>query len=125
MVNGILQVRKLLLRYLALPRPEFLRKHIIPSGPDPSTDRYNAVAYLSFPWYVKPTFSRRWGPKSWTTRLLGRKLPGDDGNRYLPGGWTHTEIGPRALVGKGIKEMDEDSRRLIARERGGCPFALG
>lgn len=125
MVNSMLRFRKLLLRYLALPRPEMLRKHYIPSGPDPSTGRYNAVEYLSYPWYVKPTLSKRWGPKSWITRLLRRKLPGDDGNKYLPGGWTPAEIGRKALSGMGIKSMDEDRKQLISRKRGGCPFALG
>lgn len=125
MVNSMLRFQKLLLRYLALPRPEMLRKHYIPSGPDPSTGRYNAVEYLSYPWYVKPTLSKRWGPKSWITRLLRRKLPGDDGNKYLPGGWTPAEIGPKALSGMGIKSMDEDRKQLISRKRGGCPFALG
>ena len=124
-VNGILWVRKLLLRHLALPRPEMMRKHYIPLGPDPSTYRYNAVEYLSYPWYVKPTLLRRWGPKSWITRLLGRKLPGDDGNKYLPEGWTHAEIGPRALSGKGIEKMDEDYKRLVSQKRGGCPFKFG
>ncbi|KAF6227091.1 hypothetical protein HO133_008532 [Letharia lupina] len=124
-INGVLGVRKLLLRYLALPRPEMMRKHYIPSGPDQSTGRYNAVEYLSYPWYVEPTFSTRWGPRSWITRLVGRKLPGDDGNKYLPEGWTHTEIGPKALRGKGIEYMDEDRKRLNSRKRGGCPFALG
>ena len=124
-INGVLRVRKLLLCYLALPRSEMMRKHYIPSGPNPSTGRYNAVEYLSYPWYVKPTFLRRWGPRSWMTRFVGRKLPGDDGNKYLSEGWTHTEIGPSALRGKGIKNMDEDRRRLFSRNRGGCPFALG
>lgn len=124
-INGVLGVRKLLLRYLALPRPEMMRKHYIPSGPDQSTGRYNAVEYLSYPWYVEPNFSTRWGPRSWITRLVGRKLPGDDGNKYLPEGWTHTEIGPKALRGKGIEYMEEDRKRLNSRKRGGCPFALG
>ena len=125
MINGVLRVRKLLFRYLALPRPEMMRKQYIPSSPDPSTGRYNAIEYLSFPFYVKPTFRRRWGPRSWITRLVGRKLPGDDGNRYSPEGWTYTEIGPRATKGKGTKDMENDRARLISQTRGGCPFALG
>ena len=125
MVNGLFQVRKLLLRHVALPRPELMRKHYIPSSPDPSTGRYNVIEYLSYPWYVKPTFLRRWGPKSWLTRLSGRKLPGDDENKYHPEGWTYAEIGPRALRGKGVKDMDEDRKQLISRKRGGCPFAPG
>ena len=102
-----------------------MRKQYIPSGLDPSTGRYNAVEYLSYPWYVKPTFARRWGPKSWITRLAGRKLPGDDGNKYSPEGWTYAEIGPSVLRGKGVKYMHKDHTRLSSKKRGGCPFALG
>ena len=57
------------------------------------------------------------------TRLLGRKLPGDDGNKYAPEGYTFTEIGPEALKGKGIEEMEETRTRLTHQRRGGCPFA--
>ncbi len=124
MVNGLLDVRKLLLRYCALPRPEFMRKHYIPSGPDSRSGRYNSIEYLSYPWYIRPSFKRRWGPRAWLTRLVGRKLPGDDGNIYAPEGWTFTELGPQALRSKGIKEMRDDQKRLVEQNRGGCPFRL-
>ena len=101
-----------------------MRKHYIPSAPDPKTGRYNSVEYLSHPWYVKPSFKRRWGPRAWVTRLLGRKLPGDDGNVYAPQGFKFTELGPKAVEGKGVLEMDETRTRLIDQKRGGCPFAL-
>ena len=86
-----------------------MRKRYIPLTPDNSTGRYNSVEYLSFPWYVKPTAWRRWGPRSWITRLLGRKLPGDDNDGYLPEGWTFSELGPLALKNKGVEEMDRVS----------------
>ena len=117
-----LHFRKVLIRCFFLPRPEFMRKNFIPSGPDSSTGRFNSIEYLSYPWYVKPSLSRRWGPKSWMTRLLGRKLPGDDGNRYAPEGYMFAEIGPEAQSGKGIKEMDETCATLTRTKRGGCPF---
>ena len=120
-VSWALRTRMLIIRYLFLPRPEFLRKEFIPSAPDSMTGRFNSVEYLSYPWYVKPTLSRRWGPKSWMTRLLGRKLPGDDGNQYAPEGYTFAEIGPNAQSGKGVKEMEDTCARLT-RTRGGCPF---
>ncbi len=122
-VNSLLLVRKLFVRHLFWPRPNFLRKKYIPTGPDLDTGRYNALEYLSFPWYVEPTFARRWGPRSWLTRLVGRKLPGDDGNTYAPEGWTHLDLGPDRLKGKGCKYMAQEEERLVALGRGGCPFA--
>jgi len=121
-LNGALGIRKLLLRYFFLPRPEFMRKQYIPSDADNKTGRLNSVEYLSHPWYVKPSLNRRWGPRAWMTRLLGRKLPGDDGNKYAPEGYIFTEIGPQALKGKGVEEMDETRTRLTNQRRGGCPF---
>lgn len=122
MINAVLQLRKLFLRFLVLPRPEFLRKKYIPSKPDKNTGRFNSIKYLSYPWYVKPSFSRRWGPKAWVARLLGRKVPGDDGNKYAPDGYIFNEIGPQDLKGKGIKEMEETRLKLTQQGRGGCPF---
>jgi hypothetical protein len=117
-------IRKLILRYLALPRPEILRKSYIPSAPDITTGRYNSVEYLSYPWYVKPTFKRRWGPRALVTRLLGHRLPGDDGNKYVPEGYLFEEIGPTALRGKGLKEMELTDAKLKDARRSGCPFTL-
>ncbi|MCJ1276280.1 hypothetical protein MMC21_004085 [Puttea exsequens] len=124
LVNGLLDARKLGLRYLALPRPELRRKQYIPYSLDPKTGRYNSIEYLSFPWYVKPTWSSRWGAKAWRTRLVGRKLPGDDGNKYAPEGWSFTELGLYALKNKRIKEMHNDQIRINRQDRGNCPFRL-
>lgn len=99
-----------------------MRKKFIPSKPDNITGRFNSIEYLSYPWYVKPSLSRRWGAKSWITRLLGRKLPGDDGNRYAPEGYTFAEIGPKAQSGKGLKEMEDTHAILTRGNRGACPF---
>jgi hypothetical protein len=116
--------RKVILRYFAFPRPQFLRKKYIPTAPDRKTGRYNSVEYLSYPWYVKPTFNRRWGPRALVTRLFGRRLPGDDGNKYAPEGYAFDDVGPDALRGKGVEEMRVTEARLSAARRGGCPFAL-
>ncbi len=70
-LNGALRLRKLLIRHFCLPRPEFLRKQYMPS----TTGRLNAIEDLSYPWYVKPSNTRRWGPRVWMARLLGRKYP--------------------------------------------------
>ena len=121
-LNSVFYMRKCFLRYLALPRPEFLRKKYIPSKPNPKTGRYNAVEYLSHPWYVEPSFIRRWGCRALVTRLLRRKLPGDDGNKYAPEGYAFADIGPKSFQGKGRAEMEETLIRLTEQKRGGCPF---
>ena len=66
---------------------------------------------------------RRWGPGAWITRFLGYKVPGDDGDKYHPQGYTFTDIGPKALSGEGIQEMDETRAWLVHKNRGGCPFS--
>ena len=121
-INGALGVRKILILYCALPRPAFMRKQYIPSGPNAKTGYYDSVEYLSYPWYIRPSVKGHWGPKAWLTRLLGRKLPGDDGNKYSPKGWTFTELGPQSLRYTGIGQMND--ARLIRQKRGGCPFAV-
>lgn len=118
----MLSARKALLKYVSLPRPEFMRKRYIPSRPDSKTGRFNSIEYLSYPWYVKPTLKSRWAPKAWMTWVLRRKLPGDDGNKYAPEGYTFDEVGPSALKGKGRAEMEVTRSRLIQQRRGGCPF---
>ncbi|KAL6713474.1 hypothetical protein ACLMJK_008939 [Lecanora helva] len=119
----LLDLRKLLLRHLALPRPEILRNHWIEAGNDSPDKHYALFDYLAHPWYVKPTLLRRWGPGAWISRLLGYKVPGDEGNKYYPQGYTFTSIGPQALSGKGINEMDKTRTRLVHEDRGRCPFS--
>lgn len=120
----ILNARKYLLKYCFLPRPDFMRKQYIPTAPDSRTGRYNSVEYLSYPWYVKPSMKSRWGPRAWITWVLRRKLPGDDGNKYMPEGYTFDEVGPITLRGKGISDMDNTRARLLEQRRSGCPFLM-
>ena len=123
LVGSFLRARKLCLRYLGLPRPELRRRQFIPSKPDSSGSHFNAIDYLSHPWYVKPTFWQRLGPGAWLNRVLGRTLPGDNGNRYAPEGYLIAELGPPALRGKGHGDMASMKERLGAERRGSCPFA--
>ncbi len=122
LINGILGARRIFLRYLALPRPEWMRKEYMSKEADPVTGRYSSNEYLSHPWYVKPTFRRRWGPTAWVTRLLHQNIPGDDGNKYCPEGYRITEVGPSTQKGKGTEEMKEIENHLMEQRRGGCPF---
>ncbi|CAF9921181.1 MAG: hypothetical protein HETSPECPRED_004457 [Heterodermia speciosa] len=119
----MLYVRKLLLRYLTLPRPDSLRNLWIEPTHDSRSRRYHLYDYLAHPWYIKPTLRRRWGPGAWITRLLGYKVPGDDGDKYHPDGYTIAEIGPRELSGKGLEEMSKTRLRLTSADFGGCPFS--
>lgn len=116
------QIRKHFIQHCFLPRPEFVRKVYISKEPDPKSGRYNSMEYLSYPWYVKPTFSSRWDPKAWILRSLGRKLPGDDQNSYQPDGYLFEEVGPASLIGKGIEDMEQTRQRLSQARRGRCPF---
>ena len=122
-IEKALLLRKLVLRHLALPRPEFMRKKYVSDEPE-ANGRYSSREYLSHPWYVKPTLKRRWGMKAWTTRLLGRKLPGDDGNKYSPEGYAITEVGPAKLTKSGLREMEADLDRIRASRPGSCPFSV-
>ncbi|KAL9080240.1 MAG: hypothetical protein Q9157_000962 [Trypethelium eluteriae] len=118
--RAVLLIRRFFLRHASLPRPEFLRKDYIAHQPEGGTDRYNLKEYLSFPWYVKPTLERRWGPRAWLLRLIGRKLPGDDNDMYAPEGYLIEEVGPASQRGKGVDHMENTKLRL--RGRGDCPF---
>ena len=102
-IECIFMTRKLILRHSMLPRPEFLRRKYI-SASHETNGRYSSCVYLSHPWYVKPTLMRRWGPAAWFTRLIGRKLPGDDGSKYRPEGYLIPDIGPARMSRSGARE---------------------
>jgi len=55
--------------------------------------------------------------------MAGGKLPGDDGDKYHPDGYAILEVGPEEKKEKGKEYMSETQARLIAADRGGCPFA--
>lgn len=121
-IENFLLLRRLVLRHLALPRLEIQRKQYISSDPE-DNGRYSSREYLSHPWYVKPTFKRRWGGRAWMTWTLGRKLPGDDGNKYNPEGYLIAEVGPIKMAGSGKAEMKCDLDRIRGSNPGGCPFS--
>ena len=121
--SAVLLVRRFFLRHTFLPRPEFFRKRYISREPERATGRYSAREYLSYPWYVKPTWKRRWSPRAWFLRVIGRKLPGDDGSMYAPEGYLIEEVGPDSQKGLGAVEMEKT--KLNLEDRGGCPFIVG
>ncbi|KAK5172745.1 uncharacterized protein LTR77_002865 [Saxophila tyrrhenica] len=115
-------IRKVVLRYLCLPRPYFLRERWW-SERASATGRYHAKQFISLPWYVKPTLWARWSPKAWLLRLVRSKVPGDDGGKYHPEGYIISELGPESHKGKGLAEMKATQVRLKDNKTVGCPFA--
>ena len=116
-----MSIRRILLRYLFFPRPYFLRKRWF-SDEANEYGRFNADHYISHPWYIKPTFSARWGLKALLLRATGGAIPGNDGDKYLPQGYIIAEVGPDALRGKGESEMQVTREKLMRLKKIGCPF---
>ncbi|KAL9026355.1 MAG: hypothetical protein Q9196_004964 [Gyalolechia fulgens] len=105
-------LRKLFPRYLSLPRYRHLTRKPRPSPADDG--RFHLTRARMYPWYIRPTFKKRWGASALLARLRGDPLP------FMPEGFATTELGPMRLMGKGYEEMAEDAERLAAT--GGCPF---
>ncbi|KAI9698961.1 MAG: hypothetical protein M1836_003150 [Candelina mexicana] len=122
-VEGVLHLRKLLLRHLALPRFKNYRE--VSEGADPRTGCFYYKTYAAHPWYVKPTLWNRWGPEAWMTWMLGGSLPGDDGQKFKPYGYRiRDDIGPDSMQGKGLDAVNVTKARIMERNLRSCPFAL-
>lgn len=117
----MLGIRKFFLRYLALPRPYFLRP-VRFSDQQNEYGRFFTSEWDAAPYYVKPTLWNRWGPTAWLTWVLGHPLPGDEGDKYYPKGYYIPEVGPKYQEGKGIEQMKEMRKRLHEERTGKCPF---
>lgn len=113
--------RKLFLRHLSLPRPYFMRFDRS-TGADNDAGPHFFTEWEGAPYYVKPTFWNRWRPAAWYSWMRGRPLPGDEGNKYRPGGYMIKDVGPRAFEGKGEAYFEEHKARLQKERTGGCPF---
>jgi hypothetical protein len=111
----------LALRYLALPRPYFLRYVSFTEEPD-QHDRFFFTQWDAAPYYVKPTFWNRWGPTAWLTWALGRPVPGDEGDKYYPAGYSIPDLGPKNFEGKGKKQLEETLEEMKGYRTGKCPF---
>ena len=125
-LDATIGLYKAFVKYLCLPRPDWLIGHAIESKPDPVTGRLHHLKYDSHPWYVKPTFWTLWGPTALSKRLLFGIMPGEEGDKYQPEGYIIKELGPAYRLGKGEAEMEET--RVGLRERramsGKCPMSL-
>ena len=122
-LDALLSLRKVFLGYFCLPRPDWMRTSYI-SATTESNGRYSAKEYVSHPWYVKPTLTRRWGLSACLTRLLGRKVPGDDGDKYCPEGYIISQVGPESVRGKGMQDLEIDIGKITTQGVRGCPFGI-
>jgi len=118
-VEAGLNLRKLLLRHLALPRPCFLQHSII-SDQAASGGRYHRTEYESEPWYVESNIRNRWGLQASFKWMAGRPIPGP---AFRPEGYLIEEVGPQSLEGLGRKEVEATKEKLMNAGRSGCPFA--
>ena len=121
LVEFVFTLRKIFLRYLALPRPYFMRVQNVTEKPS-KEGRYFVQKYDSAPYYVQPTKWNRWGPAAWVSWSMGLPLPGDEGEKYFPKGYRFEEVGPDFMFGKGADAARETVQMLKESRTGGCPF---
>ncbi|KAI2733497.1 hypothetical protein CBS147332_512 [Penicillium roqueforti] len=121
LLSTIFTARRLFLRYLSLPRPYFMRFASSTEEPD-ENDRFFLTEWEAAPYYVKPTFWNRWGPMALLTRAIGRAVPGDEGDKYYPTGYSVADIGPKYFEGKGRKQLEETLVEFKEYRTGKCPF---
>ena len=123
-VHYVFAIRKFILRYLSPPRPEVLAVDPLSRTPT-SEGRYNYLKYDAAPFYVKPTLWERIKPVAWLTWAMGLPLPGDQGDKFVPQGYTIEDIGPPVMVGKGGEYADKQIKEMQQSRTGGCPFGPG
>lgn len=116
---SLLLVRKLIVRYLCLPR---LAPSIYLSDPDEQTERIKSYHYMKEPFYVPPTFWQRWNPEAIITWLSGGLLPGDGGPSMKSEGFLFEDLGPEKVVGKGVKETKSFEEVVKTKAFAGCPY---
>ncbi|KAL4936640.1 hypothetical protein BDV06DRAFT_233243 [Aspergillus oleicola] len=122
-LSTLLTLRRFAMRWLALPRPYFLRYTTFTEH-QTVDERIFITQWDGAPYYVKPTLWNRWGPGAWYTWALGRPLPGDEGDKYHPDGYLISDVGPKYFEGKGRKVQVEGEEKLRGTRTGGCPFAF-
>ncbi|OTA98541.1 hypothetical protein M426DRAFT_69626 [Hypoxylon sp. CI-4A] len=107
-VKFILASRRLALKYLFLPRPQFLSSQ--PTQIDQS--RTILTSYIAEPYYVKPTIWNRWGPGAWWWWCLGHPLPTRKSQHFIPEGYLIPDIGPRQGKTAAIQAREEQAVRI-------------
>ncbi|KAH7353175.1 hypothetical protein BKA66DRAFT_475816 [Pyrenochaeta sp. MPI-SDFR-AT-0127] len=126
-VSGLLfairNTRKMLLRHLALPRPESLAYRSVASTPN-TEGLYNFGHGGFQPWYIQPNFWSTWAPRALILRMLGARKPGSKGDRYKPAGYDLKTIGPPPQEGKGFEEMRGFVEAMKSRGANVCAFGM-
>ncbi|KAH7119973.1 hypothetical protein B0J11DRAFT_552007 [Dendryphion nanum] len=114
-------LRRYLLRYLALPRPECFAYESVSA--EPNGDGLYNFGHGGFqPWYVAPSFRTIWSPGAVLLRIFGARKPGSKGGRYKPTGYDLMTIGPVPQEGKGLEEMKAAIEVMKSRSTDECPF---
>lgn len=120
----VFAVRRVFLRYFALPRPNFMRSCSFTESPDPITGASHVVTWQAEPFYVQPTLWNRWlSPAAIMSRLVGFPLPGDGGLQYHPDGYDLATMGPDKFKDKGRDYLEAEMSVLEQVRRGQCPFS--
>lgn len=122
-IEIVVALRKYFLKYIALPRPDFMRYRLVDDQVD-DQGRRALTRYDGHPFYVRPTLWNRWGPSAWPSRVLGLPLPGDDDDAHHSKGFLIPEVGPDMFVGKGHAAATETKARLRKERTGRCPFPV-
>ncbi|UNI14016.1 hypothetical protein JDV02_000700 [Purpureocillium takamizusanense] len=117
---SMLLLRKLFLRFLALPRRNPIK--YLADGPNPKTGRIAHNRYLKEPWYTPTTWASRWGPTALATRAYGGLVPGDK-PEMMPEGFRWEDLGPLGKMGKGAEEMATLGQRVSKVAGRKCPFS--
>lgn len=99
-----------------------MRAHYMTEKPT-KNGTYYTLKYDAAPYYVKPTFFERWRPGAWYSWFMGLPLPGDEGQKYWPGGYKIYEMGPESMIGKGGEFFSRATKELKGSRTGGCVFA--
>lgn len=120
-LNGILEIRKFILRNFCLPRGDGSRELWFSREPDPATGRYHAVHYIDRPWYIDPSFKSRWNIVSWLLWLVGGAIPSKFRPDNRPEGYKISDFGPEVMEGKGVPEMNA-AKVLLRKQINMCPF---
>ncbi|KAE8371885.1 hypothetical protein BDV26DRAFT_298391 [Aspergillus bertholletiae] len=123
LVASLVAMRKFVLRYLSLPRPDFMTIKVLDAAPDASTERYTFNEWLDNPWYVKPTLLNRWGPKAWSVRLFGTGNVPTSNGPFRGEGYDMKSIGPPNMENKGQAEVEAIFEGFKGKSTpAGCPF---
>ena len=53
---------------------------------------------------------------------MGLPVPGDEGDKYWPGGYKISDVGPKSMRGKGEDYRRATNEMLVGERMKGCPF---